>query len=65
MGFLDFSQADAPLLQLFFRSVPALATIGGAATADIGQSSDLDITAIGFTANQLNFNKKQLRRPYN
>lgn len=53
------------MLQATFRNVAALADINAAATDDIGQNSGLDMTVIGFSANQLNFNKKQIRRPYN
>jgi hypothetical protein len=65
LGFLDFSQADAPQLVVQFSNVAALADIAAAAIDDIGVSSGLDISVVAFTVNQLNFNKKQIRRPYN
>lgn len=65
LGFIDFSQLDNPVLRLTFNTDSGHATINAAATADIGQNSDLDIQVVADTFNQLNFAKSVTGRPYN
>jgi hypothetical protein len=68
IGFNDFSQQDKPILVLTTRTitVPAsLGTVGAAAIADIGVSSDLVCDVIADTVNELIFAQSQVSRPHN
>lgn len=66
LGFVDPSQMDQPTLELTTStSTGPWATVGAAATALLGASSDLDVMVVLFTHNQLNFDKHQVRHPFN
>lgn len=70
LGFIDFAQMDSPKLRLTFFSqavggVATNATINAAATVDIGTNSDLEITVVADTFNQLNFARNAMARPLN
>jgi len=66
LGFVDPSQMERPVLTLEFSgTAAAYATINAAATALLGANSDLDVTVLAATKNQLNFDNHQVRHPFN
>lgn len=68
LGFVSFDQIERPRVVVQFRQ-PTLgaahATVGSAANADIGTTSDLVIDLVGFTKMQIEQANFLLSRPFN
>lgn len=68
LGFVSFDQIEQPRVTFAMRA-PTLgtahATVNAAATADIGQNSDLYCDIVGFTAMQMDVANFLLSRPFN
>lgn len=68
LGFISFEQIEQPQLVLNFITPirgAAFATVGAAATADIGTASDLYVRVIAFTKMEVDQARFLLSRPYN